>query len=114
MRNRDIYTIQNNISQLSDVKDDLTEAVTKFLNDLNVIEKELSKEFGASHILSKTRTTLESIDVDELFDFVDDLEAETATLYYKSKRAESAIQIATYPKKNTPAFYKPNTLDMRK
>ena len=108
MRNRDIYSIQQNVQELADLKEQLEDSVELFLNNLKVIEKELDREYSTSHILGQTRTILESIDTDTIFDFVDELEAEISTLYYKHKKVLTANQMSTYPKPNSPSYYKPN------
>jgi hypothetical protein len=107
MRNRDIAQIRQDLQELSDIKEQLEDAISQFLADIATIEKELDKEYSLSHILGQTRSTLEGIDVDTLFDFVDELEAEIATLSYKEKRVTEANKISMFPKNLSPSFFRP-------
>jgi hypothetical protein len=107
MRNRDIQTINDNIRALIDLKDDTVSAINKFQSDIYQIEHDLDRHFALTHIITKIKDILNNYDANTAFDFVDDIEAEASTLYYKYSTAEKANQVTSFRKVINPTFYNP-------
>lgn len=109
MRNRDIELLRNNVSELTEMKEDFEKLLSKFVNDIILVEKELDKEYSLSHLMGRIRQIIEGVDSDEMFEFLEELESEVSTLDYKHKRMANANQMAMLPKTTTPAYYYPRS-----
>jgi predicted nucleic acid-binding Zn-ribbon protein len=107
MRDRDIQTINDNIRELQDLKDDLDSLITKFQTDIEQIEKDLNRQFALTHIITNIKSILNQAITDSPLDFIDDIDSECSELYYKYKSANKSNEVAAFRKVINPAFYNP-------
>jgi predicted nuclease with TOPRIM domain len=109
MNNQDVQALNMKASELRDTQQEVSTVVTEMLNMVATLEKRFDEHFNLSFVLSELRSKLESIDVDGMFDFINDLESEIESLSYNYKRAEKANNVSVYKIKNAqfPMYFKP-------
>jgi len=108
MDEQELQTFNFKIEEFRDMQQDVTRNINDFLNQISDMEKHFDKEYNLSFILATLREKLESVDVDNMFDFVNDIEEEINSLSYNYRRAEKANNISTYKvvNKQVPIYFK--------
>lgn len=106
MDNLDLYNLSNHIENLDNIKNDCSEEISRFLTTLNSVEKKLDRRFNLSQILESLKTTLDGIDVDTMFGFLDSLESEVNDLSYKYRKAIKVNTFSVTNKIITPTHFK--------
>ena len=110
MDEQDLHKINYILEELRDSQDDVSRNITDLLELVSTMEKRFDSLYNLSFVLTALRNRLESIDVDNMFDFIDDLESEVNSLSYNYKKAEKANGISTYKvtTKQMPIYFKPS------
>ena len=114
MDETDLNSLGFKIEDFRDIQQDITDNINDFLNTISTMEKQFDKEYNLSFVLAALREKLESLDVDNMFSFVNDLESEVESLSYNYRRAEKANGISTYKvvNKQMPIYFKPTGVSL--
>jgi len=111
MHEQDVQLLSSKLEEIKDSQQDVSRTVAELLGIVESMEKRFDEHFNLSFVLSELREKLEAIDVDNMFDFINDLETEIEGLSYNYKRAEKANNISVYKVVNMqmPMYFKPKS-----
>ena len=96
MNEQDVQFLNTKNEEIKESQQQITLSISEMLNYVGVLEKRFDQNFNLSFVLAGLREKLESIDIDNMFSFIDDLDSEIQSLSYNYKRAEKANNISVY------------------
>jgi len=110
MNNQDRDAINENLESLKDLQKEMSTTISNLLNQISELEIKYDEYFNLSHLLSGLRNTIESVDIDGFFNFIDDMESEIESVSYNYKKAEKANDISAYKVVNgqVPMYFNQN------
>ena len=97
INNNDFRDLQDELTAMSNLKDDITSRVEDMTFILENIIKKLNDGYELTTNLQMMRDTLGNVDLDESLDFINELNNNLNVLYYKYRNNQKNTQLIYNP-----------------
>lgn len=100
MNEDDLRPLHDEVTEIRDSQQDILRNINNMLYIVANMERQFNRHYNLAFVLEELRTKLEAVNVDNVFEFVDDLELKIDNISYNYKKAEKANNTSVYRIRN--------------